>query len=226
MLRSWGNRIDTAVADEPFYAHWLTQSGINHPGRDEIIAQCETDWRKVATRLTGPVPGKRPIWYQKHMAHHLLPDMAGDWLECLSHAFLIRDPKEMLVSLSRVVPAPAIDETGLPQQWRLYEHLRERGLSPPVVDAKDVLANPAGVLRQLCRRFDVDFSEQMLRWPAGPRATDGIWARYWYASVNQSTGFEARASTAGELPDELSGVCEDAMGYYRKLSENRIRIRN
>src|SRR5438045_7923744 len=87
MMRSWGNRPDTFVCDEPLYAHYLLATGKEHPGRDEIIANHETDWRRVVHWLTtGAFKGKT-IFYQKHMAHHLLPDIDREWLHSLDHAF-------------------------------------------------------------------------------------------------------------------------------------------
>src|SRR5205823_6569825 len=126
LMRSWGNRPDTAVWDEPFYAHYLLRTGIEHPGAQEVIEHHEADWRKVVERITGPVPEGKAIFYQKHMTHHLLPVISRDWLAGVTHAFLIRHPREVLMSLSRVVPRPTLDETGLPQQWELFCQVMER----------------------------------------------------------------------------------------------------
>ncbi|HEX6984335.1 MAG TPA: hypothetical protein VF170_03110, partial [Planctomycetaceae bacterium] len=125
MMRSWGNRSDTVVVDEPLYAHYLKVTRLPHPGADEVLAHHESDWRKVAEFLTGPVPGGKRIFYQKHMAHHLLPEIGRDWLSRLTHVFLIRDPKEMLTSLMKVLPEPRVEDTGLPQQVELFERVRD-----------------------------------------------------------------------------------------------------
>ena len=106
LMRSWGSRADTAVVDEPFYAHYLKASGLDHPGRDAILRSQPTDWHTVADALVGPVPGGKPIFYQKHMAHHLLPGMDGPWLGALRHALLLREPAAMLTSLLKVLPDP------------------------------------------------------------------------------------------------------------------------
>ena len=116
MLRSWGNRQDTFVCDEPLYAHYLEQTGLDHPGAREVIEHHETDWRKVVRWLTGPVPEGRRLFYQKHMAHHLLPDIGREWLTDLTHCFLIREPREMLTSLIRKTTQPTLEDTRLPQQ--------------------------------------------------------------------------------------------------------------
>src|SRR5690606_14960142 len=144
MMRSWGSRGDTAVTDEPLYAHYLAATGIDHPARERTLAHHETDWRKVTEWLTGPVPGDKPIWYQKHMTHHLVGDVGRVWRDAVTHAFLIRGPSAMPVSLTEFIPEPTLNDTGLPQQLTLFERIRgDLGIDPPVVDGNDVLREPA-----------------------------------------------------------------------------------
>ena len=224
MLRSWGARPDTFVCDEPLYAHYLAETGLDHPGRDEILAHHERDWHKVVDWLTGPIPDGRSIFYQKHMAHHLLPGMDLDWIGELRHALLIRDPSEMLTSLIRVWPEPTIADTGLPQQVELLERLERQGAVPPVLDARDVLENPGGMLRELCARLDVPFTEAMLAWEPGPRPTDGIWARHWYDSVEQSTAFAPYVPKHAVVPDRLHDLLEQCESLYEHLARERITI--
>src|SRR3954454_15226397 len=142
LMRSWGNRPDTVVCDEPLYAHYLRQTGIAHPGAAEVIAHHESDWRKAVAALVGEVPDGKAIFYQKHMAHHLLPQVGRDWLGQVTHAFLIRDPREMLTSLLRILPNPTLPDTGLPQQQEIFAWVRAHtGRVPPVVDAREILEN-------------------------------------------------------------------------------------
>ena len=224
MMRSWGNRPDTFVCDEPLYAHYLLKTGARHPGADEVIAHHDTDLRKVIQWLTGPVPDKRTIFYQKHMTHHLLPEIDRTWLESLSHAFLIRDPHEMLISLIKHLPNPTIRDTGLPQQVEIFELVRTRSArTPPVVDARDVLENPRRMLSLLCEALDVPFVESMLMWPAGPRETDGIWAKHWYHSVEQSTTFEPYRPRNDRLPESLRPLLVECQEWYKELHTNRLR---
>ena len=151
LMRSWGNRPDTVVCDEPLYAHYLKVTGIDHPGREEVMGTQSTNWKTVVETLTGEVPDGKTIFYQKHMAHHLLENMDRDWIDSLENAFLIRDPREMLTSLLRVTPNATVADTGLPQQWELFERLRKnRGKIPIVIDAKDVLTKPRALLSLLC----------------------------------------------------------------------------
>lgn len=226
LMRSWEARGDTAVVDEPFYAHYLAVTGVDHPGRDEIVQIHETEWRGVAERLVGPIPGGKAIFYQKHMAHHLSPDMEGPWLDRLDHAFLIRDPREMLTSLIRVTPEPSLADTGLPQQGTLFRRVRERtGATPPVVDARDVLEDPPGVLARLCEALGVPFTDRMLTWEAGRRETDGIWAKHWYDAVERSTGFLPYRPKEARLPDHLRGLLEACQAEYAPLHASRLTAR-
>jgi hypothetical protein len=223
LMRSWGNRPDTAVWDEPLYAHYLLQTGIEHPGAQEVIEHHETDWRKVVERITGPVPEGKPIFYQKHMTHHMLPNVGRDWMAEVTHAFLIRHPREVLISLSRVVPRPTLEETGLPQQWELFSQMKEQtGEAPPVIDARAVLENSEGQLRLLCDALGVPFLDCMLSWPAGLRATDGVWAKYWYDAVMQSTGFERYRPPTQALPGHLAEVLAAAERIYARLYAYRL----
>ncbi len=223
MMRAWENRPDSWVVDEPLYAHYLTQVRVAHPGVDEVIAHHETDWRAVVAALTGPIPEGRAIWYQKHMAHHWLPHLRGDWLLQLRNAFLIRHPAEMLPSLAAKMGLPELRDTGLPQQLELFRFLGERtGATPPVLDAEDVLRDPAGVLGAYCRLVGVAFSDRMLSWPAGRRATDGIWARHWYEAVERSTGFEPYRPRPRTVSPELEPLLGECMPLYLELHRHRL----
>jgi len=225
LMRSWESRADTAVVDEPLYAVYLAATGKDHPARDAVLASQPTDWRDVAAALTGPVPGGAPLWYQKQMAHHLLPHVGRDWLDDPSfrHAFLIRDPAAMIVSLDKVTPDPTLEDTGLPQQVELFERVRQRdGRTPPVVDAADVLRDPRAVLRALCAALDVPFDDAMLSWAPGPRATDGVWAAHWYASVERSTGFGPPRDEAVDVPARLAPLLAAATPLYRRLAVHRL----
>jgi hypothetical protein len=223
MMRSWGNRADTAVCDEPLYAHYLLRTGIDHPGAEEVIAAHEADWRKVVDGLVGDIPGGKTIYYQKHMTHHLLPEIDRGWLGRVTNAFLIRDPREMLTSLVRNVPKPTLQDTGLPQQVEIFEWVRERnGHVPPVVDARDVLEDPRGILTKLCDALGVAFDEAMLSWPPGPRPTDGVWAKYWYEAVDRTSTFQPYRPKNEAVPGSLRGLFDECLGHYETLHRNRL----
>lgn len=224
MMRAFENRADTLVVDEPLYAHYLRTTGAPHPGSDEVLAAQENDWRKVVDALTHDAPGPCAIYYQKHMAHHVCGDMDLDWLAGLRHAFLLREPKAMLTSLAKVLPRVTLADTGMAQQRDIYRRVLDAGGAPPVIDSADVLRDPRRALTMLCEALGIGFDEAMLRWPAGPRESDGIWAPHWYAQVTRSTGFKPYTPRDEPLPDGLEAVLANCEAIYAELSANRIRL--
>lgn len=223
-MRSWENRSDTTVVDEPLYAHYLQLTGLDHPGADEVMAHHETDCERVIASLVGSVPGNRSIFYQKHMAHHLLPEVSRGWLSEVVHVFLIRSPRAMLASLHAKTPFPSLTDTGLPQQVEIFRRVKERtGTVAPVLDSRELLLNPAAMLSTLCERLGIPFDSDMLTWPAGRRASDGIWAKHWYEKVEQTTEFAPYRETNPELPEELEPLLEQCLEYYEELHQYRIR---
>ena len=223
LMRAWENRPDTTVVDEPLYAYYLARTGLDHPGAADIIAHYPTDWRTVTAWLTGPIPDGRAIWYQKHMTHHILPEMDLDWLTDLTHCFLIRTPEEMIASYIKVRPDPVLGDFGLVEQRRIFDHVRAlTGHIPPVVDAASILVHPERTLSLVCDRLGVPFRREMLTWPAGPRPSDGIWARYWYAAVEASTGFTPPQQRAITLPDHLRPLLAECHALYADMAAHRI----
>jgi len=223
MLRSWGSRPDTFVCDEPLYAHYLRKTGLPHPGAEEVLRSQENDWRKVVAWLTGHEEPGKTVFYQKHMTHHLLPEIDRGWLGSVTNAFLIREPREVLASFLKIVPNPRLEDLGFPQQAEIFEHVRrETGSIPPVVDARDVLTEPEASLRALCDALEVEYTPSMLSWPAGPRDTDGVWAKDWYDAVLRSTGFEPYRPREVSIPTEHEGLLSEASRLYEKLHRHRL----
>ncbi len=222
MMRSWESRSDTRVLDEPFYAHYLSHTGYDHPGADEVIACGETDWRKVVESLV-TTGGAEPIYFQKHMTQHMLEHIDRSWLSKVSNCFLIRDPRRMLLSFSKVIPNPSLDQTGLPQQVEIFNAVRAAtGAIPPVIAAKDVLLNPERALRNLCAALDLSFDRAMLHWRAGRRASDGVWAKHWYAAVEGSTGFAPYKQDDRSLPARMKRLLDECQGLYEQMAQYRI----
>ena len=222
LMRAWDSRSDTRVMDEPFYAHYLWHTGYDHPGADEVIASGLKDWRVVVTRVTGNC-GHAGIVYQKHMTHHMLPHIDRAWLAEVSNCFLIREPRRMLLSLQKVLPRPRLEQTGLPQQAELFDAVCElTGAVPPVIDARDVLRQPREMLCRLCAALDLPFDADMLRWQAGKRDTDGVWAKHWYGAVERSTSFAPYQEDATRVPLELRGLLDACQPLYDKLAQYRI----
>lgn len=223
MMRAWGNRGDTIVIDEPFYAYYLKVTGIAHPGADEVIAKGETNWQKVVARLTGPIPNGKRIFFQKQMTHHLLPEIDREWLGDVTNCFLIRDPREVINSYIKKREDPALEDLGFVQQAEIFDFVRTRANAvPPVIDAKDVLQNPERMLGLLCDAVGVKFSKLMLSWPLGLRETDGIWAKHWYSEVAKTTSFQPYRSSHHELPEKFRALYERCRDCYEKLHLFRL----
>lgn len=222
MMRAFENRPDTEVVDEPFYAAFLVRTGIDHPMRQDVIDACEIDPAVVAAGLAA---GRQaPIFYQKHMTHHLLPDFDRRWMEVCSHAFLIRAPERVLASYAAKRADVSLDDIGFVQQAEIFDDVSGRlGAAPPVIDADDVLADPRRTLTALCRALSIPFNEAMLSWPPGRRPTDGVWAPVWYDAVERSTGFSAPTGPPLDLPARLADVAAAARPTYESLARHRLR---
>jgi hypothetical protein len=217
MMRSFGARRDTLVVDEPLYAHYLAVTGLDHPARAAVMASQPRRWQDVAAALTGPLPAGVQVYYQKHMTHHLIPQVGRDWLRELSNAFLIRDPAYVVASYAKVRGEPTLADLGYVQQAEIF-----RAYGGPVVDAADVLRDPAGVLERLCAALGLGFDPAMLAWPPGRRPTDGVWAPHWYAAVEASTGFAPYDPGPADVPARLRPLVEAARPYYDELAAHRL----
>ena len=223
MMRSFGNRADTFVSDEPYYGAFLETSGAGHPMRAEVIAAMDCDWASVARTLAGPAPDGAPVWYQKHMWHHMVGPIGYDDFDGFTHAFLIRDPALMIASYLRKRESAVFEDFGLDRQAEFFEREADRlGRAPPVVDAGDVLEDPEAILTALCRGLGLGFDRRMLRWPPGRRPTDGIWAPHWYRTVEASTGFGPPEAPPGTLPAAAARLAERCRPYYERLAAHKL----
>ncbi len=222
MMYSFAQRPDAEVVDEPLYAHYLTVTGLDHPGRDDVIASQSADPDTVVADVI-LAPSERSVRFIKHMAHHLVAMDTG-FLDETVNVFLTRTPAEMLLSLSKVLPDFVIGETGLPSQVAILDRIESGGGTPVVVDGRDVLADPAGVLGRLCAAIGIRFDEAMLSWPAGGRPEDGVWAPHWYAAVHRSTGFGSPPPPLDEstFPDHLRPLLAEAQPLYDRLRRYAI----
>ena len=225
LMYSFESRSDCHATDEPLYASFLLKSGTPHPGAKEVIENNESEVGKIIKTLTGPIPDEKQIWYQKHMCHHLPPDSDISWIDNFKNCFLIRNPREVLLSLSKITDSIDLLSTGLPQQLTIFRHvIKSSEKIPPVIDSADVLEDPESILSVLCESIGIPFSKRMLSWKPGPRNCDGLWGKYWYDSVWKSSGFSPPTPKEGELSEHLHSVLEESTMIYQELREMRIRV--
>ena len=223
LMRSFENRVDTFVTDEPFYAHYLQHTNVDHPMRDEVIKSGNPNWAAVSDYLTNTIPDEKSVWYQKHMAQHNLPGVDLEWTEKVFNCFLIRDPKEVILSYTKKYEITSVYQLGFPQQFDLFTMLRGKTeIAPIVLDSKDVLMNPNNMLQKLCEKLEIPFSDKMLSWPLGKRDSDGVWGQYWYDNVEKSTGFKAYQKTDAKIPNKYAVIYEESIKYYQQLFERRL----
>jgi hypothetical protein len=222
MMRSWENRPDTEVLDEPLYATYLAQTGLDHPVTEEIILSGHAD-PDAAIAACLAAPSVSAISYQKHMAHHLLASMDRSWIGEFRNVLLLRHPHSVLASYTKVRESVTLEDIGIPQQLELLDRCEL------VVDSADFLVDPAAYQREICQRLDVpideDLAEAMLSWPAGRRASDGVWASEWYSAVEASTGFgSGPTEEPPPVADHLVGMAADAMEIYEDLRQRRFTL--
>ena len=224
-MYSFAQHRGVRVVDEPLYGHYLRVSGADHPGRDEVISSMNLDGNAVITGLLDRAARHPEVrLFLKNMAHHLLAIDLG-FLHQVRNVFLIRDPREMLPSLVVQLPRATLADTGLHRQWELFERLATAGQQPVVLDSRELLLNPEGVLRRLCEHIGLPFQSTMLQWPAGPIAEDGIWARHWYHAVHLSTGFAPYRVKTG-FPGELEPLLAECKPWYDRLFTHALRAQH
>lgn len=226
MMRSFENRPDTAVVDEPFYAAYLLETGLDHPLREAVLASQPTDRETVVRSLTGAAPDSAPIFYQKHMTHHVPAEADLAWTAQCRNAFLIRQPEPVLASYAAKREEVTLADIGFERQAELFDRECDRlGHAPPVVEGRDVLAQPRAMLTRLCEALQIPFSDRMLAWPPGPRDSDGVWAPAWYDAVERSTGFAPPVTESRpDLDSRLRAIADAARPHYERLAAHRLRL--
>jgi hypothetical protein len=221
MMYAFGNRSDCQAWDEPFYAFALVHGATDHPMRAEIVAAGDSDFARLVARCQAPAA--RPLFYQKHMTHHMLEGYDRSWIKGLTNAFLIRSPERVLASYARKWSEVSLRAIGFVEQAAIFDLVADHlGRAPPVIDADDVLADPGRVLASLCQACGIAFDPAMLSWPAGPKPFDGVWAPHWYNAAWASTGFQRPDPKPPELPDALKAIAEAALPLYQRLAAHRI----
>jgi hypothetical protein len=220
-MYSFAQRADTKVVDEPLYGHFLRVSGAQHPMREDVLAAVNTDGNDVMRKLLSePAQDAVTVLFMKQMAHHLV-DLDQSFMQQTHNIFLIRDPWEMLPSLTIQLPDARLEDTGLATQWRLFEHLVETGQNPAVLDSRELLLDPPGVLGRLCEHLDISYTKDMLTWPVGARPEDGVWASHWYHAVHKSKGFSPYVAKS-DFPQHLNALLAECQPWYDKLFAHAI----
>ena len=221
MMYAFGNRTDCVAWDEPFYGAYLSATGLAHPKRVEILAAMECDWSKVEATCTAPAA--QPIFYQKHMTHHMLPQFDRAFIFNLKNAFLIRAPEKVLASYAKKHDEVSLHAIGFLEQSEIFDLVANHlGHAPPVIDADLHLANPRTSLQNLCQALGISFQEAMLNWPNGPKPFDGVWASHWYNAAWASTHFDPPLNKNVQLPTSLQRIADQARPYYEKLKAHAI----
>ncbi len=227
LMRSFGNRSDCFVSDEPFYPYFLTKTKLKHPLYDEIIQSGLTDYKQIIKYITGVIPSSKKIWYQKHMAHHILDIKNIDWVKHMKNCILIRHPSDVITSYSKQNKIENIEQLGYIQQIQIYKRLTEYlDIHPIIIDAEDLLSNPLKMLTVLCRKLQIKFDPKMLSWSIGIRKTDGVWAKHWYKNVESSSGFKPYNKTDRKIPAKYHSINDICLEHYNFLHEKRIIINN
>ena len=222
LMYSFAQRQDVRVVDEPLYGHYLRVSGADHPGRQDVMAAVNCDGAAVMRDLLMLQAREQArVLFIKHMAHHLHSLDLG-FLKKTRNVFLVRDPREMLPSLTIQLPQATLSDTGLRRQWELFREMADQGQNPAILDSRELLLDPEGVLRQLCTHLDLEFDPGMLTWKAGARAEDGVWAPHWYHAVHQSSGFSAYQAKS-EFPEHLQALLDECRPWYEKLYSFSLR---
>lgn len=222
LMYAFARREDTRVVDEPLYAHYLAATGVEHPGREDVLETQSASAEEVVREVILGEHG-RPLLFVKNMAHHMV-GVDPSFLAELENLFLIRRPRDVITSLVETIPEPTMRDTGYRAQLELFEHVTgDLGREPIVVDSRDLRNRPRAVLTELCRRAGIGFDPAMLSWEPGPIPEDGVWAEHWYDAVHASTGFRPYEPKEREVPERLSGLLEACREIYLRMAEHAIR---
>ena len=217
LMRSWSSRKDTFVTDEPFYAHYLKKTQNNHPMKEQIINHYSSNYKEVVNYLTHKVPNQKSIWYQKHMAHHLIDLSEINWIKKCKNCILLRHPKEVISSYIVKNNLQKVEELGYPQQYEIAKFLKKSNKGFRVIDSEDLLKNPSKVLSDWCESINIDFDKSMLQWEKGHHQNDGIWWKHWYDNVINTTGFQKYYKKDINIENQYDSIYNESMEYYNYL---------
>lgn len=215
-MYSMGQRSDTFPVDEPFYACYLNDTGKKHPDREKILQSQPVDRQKIFENIADAEKRHRVV-FLKNMAHHIKEEDFKD-MKDWKHCFLIRHPKLLIHSFSKIIPRPTLEDLGITTERRWFDQLHRQGHLPYVIDSNQLLENPKEGLRSFCRSMGIAFEKNMLLWRSGPKSYDGCWAHHWYRGTWSSTGFGSpRDPDSIEVSTPLLPLLEKCLIDYRYL---------
>ncbi|MEC8753821.1 MAG: HAD family hydrolase [Verrucomicrobiota bacterium] len=219
LMRSWSSRKDTYVTDEPFYAYYLKKTKINHPMRKRIISHYPTEYNEIVNYLTNETPNQKSIWYQKHMAHHLIDLRNIDWIKECENCILLRHPKQVINSYTAKNSLNSVSELGYPQQFEIVKFLKQSNKRFKIIDSTDLLKNPKEVLFSWCESINITFDKSMLQWKKGSHQNDGIWGKHWYDNVINTSRFQRYQKKDISIENEYDSIYNESMEYYNYLKD-------
>jgi hypothetical protein len=217
LMRSWSSRSDTFVSDEPFYGYYLKETGFNHPMREKIINHYPTNYQEIVKNINSTIPNDKTIWYQKHMAHHLIDTKNLSWIENFKNCILIRNPKDVINSYLKKNILENVSDLGYPQQLSILQLLQKKKVQFYIIDSDDLLDNPEKELSDWCNYLDIDFDQKMLSWKKGSHENDGIWGEHWYNNINNSKKFLKQKKVKCDDYKNFESIYNDSLYYYRKI---------
>ncbi|MEO9485376.1 MAG: sulfotransferase family protein [Ekhidna sp.] len=216
LMYSFAQHSQVKVVDEPFYAHYLVHTGIDHPGREDTIASMSAGADTVLEEINR-LATDHEVVFLKNMAHHH-EGLDWNYLKDMCNVFLIRDPKQLIASFAQVIENPTMQDIGLKHEAEILDFVNEHGTKPVIViDSNDILKDPEKGLSNLLHKLNLPFEPNMLSWEKGPILEDGTWAKYWYKNVHNSTGFSKQKTSERSLPDQCKALYAEALPYYKKL---------
>mgnify|MGYP001169236925 CR=1 FL=1 len=219
LMRSFENRKDTKVIDEPFYSYYLKKTALRHPMYKEIINTYSSNFNEVIDEIT-KLPANIAIYYQKHMTHHLLDEINLDWLSIGKNCFLIRHPAKVINSYIKKNHLKDIRDIGFRKQYEIFNFIKDNYDSYPItIDSDDILKNPKEKIKKLCVKLNIKFTERMINWPKGKRESDGIWSIVWYEQVNNSSTFQNYTENNLEIPKKYNGIYEESLEIYNQMKK-------
>ncbi len=217
LMRSWSSRNDTFVSDEPFYAYYLQETQLNHPMKEEIIKHYSTNYYSIIQNISSIIPNNKKIWYQKHMAHHLINVTDLSWIKKFKNCILIRHPKYVINSYIKKNVLKNVLDLGYPQQYSIIKFLQKEKMKFYIIDSDDLLDNPKKTLTNWCNHLNINFDHKMLSWSKGPHENDGIWGKHWYNNINNSENFSQRKKILSNDYKKFESIYNDSVYYYKKI---------